>query len=131
MQQKRRRVALITGGSRGVGAETALALADRGYDIALTYRNKAARARNVIAAVTQRKVRGLALACDMTHSGEITSLFQCLKQWTDHVDVVVLNASGGLERSWSRLIRSIPCTSIEMHNFSLSMQHSRSCFREA
>ncbi|GAC1299622.1 MAG: SDR family oxidoreductase [Ktedonobacteraceae bacterium] len=99
MQQKSQRVALITGGSRGVGAETALALADRGYDIALTYRNKAARAQNVIAAVMQRNVRGLALACDMTHSSEITSLSQCLKQWTDHLDVVVLNASGGLERA--------------------------------
>jgi NAD(P)-dependent dehydrogenase (short-subunit alcohol dehydrogenase family) len=98
MQHKSRKVALITGGSRGIGAETALALADRGYDIALTYRNKAARAQNVIAAVTQRKVRGLALACDMTHAGEIPSFSQCLKQWTDHLDVVVLNASGGLER---------------------------------
>jgi len=98
VQHKSQRVALITGGSRGIGAETALALADRGYDIALTYRNKAARAQNVIAAVTQRNVYGLALACDMTHSGEIASLFQRLKQWTDHLDVVVLNASGGLER---------------------------------
>jgi NAD(P)-dependent dehydrogenase (short-subunit alcohol dehydrogenase family) len=98
MQHKSRRVALITGGSRGIGAETALALADHGYDIALTYRNKAARAQDVVAAVTQRNVRGLALACDMTHTSEIASLFQHLKQWTDHLDVVVLNASGGLER---------------------------------
>jgi len=98
MQQKSRRVALITGGSRGIGAETALALADNGYDVALTYRNKAARAQDVVAAVTQHNVRGLALACDMTHASEIASLFQGLKQWTDKLDVVVLNASGGLER---------------------------------
>jgi NAD(P)-dependent dehydrogenase (short-subunit alcohol dehydrogenase family) len=98
MQHKSQRVALITGGSRGVGAETAIALADRGYDIALTYRNKTARAQNVVAAVTQRNVRCFALACDMTHSGEIASFSRCLKQWTDHLDVVVLNASGGLER---------------------------------
>ena len=65
MQQKSRRVALITGGSRGIGAETALALADNGYDVALTYRNKAARAQDVVAAVTQHNVRGLALACDI------------------------------------------------------------------
>jgi NAD(P)-dependent dehydrogenase (short-subunit alcohol dehydrogenase family) len=98
MQQKGRRVALITGGSRGVGAETALAFADRGYDIALTYRNKAARAQNVAAAVERRGVRGLALACDMTRPGEVASLFQRLHEWTDHLDVLVLNASGGLER---------------------------------
>ncbi|HEV2581575.1 MAG TPA: SDR family oxidoreductase [Ktedonobacteraceae bacterium] len=99
MQHQSQRVALITGGSRGIGAATALALADRGYDVALTYRNKATRAREVVAAVTQYNVRGLALACDMTHSGEIACLFQRLVQWTDHLDVVVLNASGGLERA--------------------------------
>jgi NAD(P)-dependent dehydrogenase (short-subunit alcohol dehydrogenase family) len=98
MQDKSRRVALITGGSRGVGAETALALADHGYDIVLTYRNKAARARRVSEAITQRNVRALALACDMTRADEIASLFQHLSQWTDHLDVVILNASGGLER---------------------------------
>jgi NAD(P)-dependent dehydrogenase (short-subunit alcohol dehydrogenase family) len=94
----RDRVALITGGSRGIGAETALALADHGYDIAFTYRNKEARAREVMAAVTQRGVRALALACDMTHSSDIESLFQQLMHWTDHLDVLILNASGGMER---------------------------------
>lgn len=105
MQHKNPRVALITGGSRGIGAETALVLADRGYDIALTYRNKTARAQEVIAAVTRRNVRGIALSCDMTYSGEITTFSQCLKQWTNHLDVVVLNASGGLER---RLVAADP-----------------------
>ena len=99
MQQGSRKVALITGGSRGVGAETALAFADRGFDVALTYRNKAARARNVVAAVMQRGVHGLAIACDMTRPDEIATLFLRLQAWTDHLDVLVLNASGGLERA--------------------------------
>ncbi|HLL80187.1 MAG TPA: SDR family oxidoreductase [Ktedonobacteraceae bacterium] len=98
MQHRSRRVALITGGSRGIGAETALALAARGYDIALTYRNKAARAQEVATAIVQRNVRGLALACDMTRFAEVASFFRDIKQWTDHLDAVVLNASGGLER---------------------------------
>src|SRR5260370_28149507 len=94
----RDRVALITGGSRGIGAETALALADHGYDIAFTYRNKEARAREEIAAVTQRGVRALALACDMTHSSDIEFLLQQLMHWTDHLVVLILNASAGLDR---------------------------------
>ena len=99
MQQKSQKVALITGGSRGVGAEAALAFADCGYDVALTYRNKAARAQNVVAAVERRGVRALALACDMTRQDEIASMFMNLMQWTDNLDVLVLNASGGLERA--------------------------------
>ncbi len=47
-------VALITGGSRGIGAATALGLAEHGYDVVITYRNKAARAHEVVAAVTRR-----------------------------------------------------------------------------
>lgn len=96
--QKRKQVALITGGSRGIGAEAALALAENGYDIALTYRNKVVRANRVITVVTQRGGHGLSLPCDLTHPEDVERLFHRLKQWTDHLDALVLNASGGLER---------------------------------
>ena len=92
------RVALITGGSRGIGAETAQVLAEHGYEIVLTYRNKTARANEVIAEVMQCGVRGLALPCDLTHREDVEGFFQQLKQWTEHIDILVLNASGGLER---------------------------------
>lgn len=95
---KHRRIALITGGSRGIGAETALALAEDGFNIALTYRNKAARAQRVLTSLTQRGAQGLTLPCDLTHAEEVEQLFQHLGQWTDHLDALVLNASGGLER---------------------------------
>jgi NAD(P)-dependent dehydrogenase (short-subunit alcohol dehydrogenase family) len=96
---QKKRVALITGGSRGIGAETALALAERGYDVALTYRSKAARANQVISALTRRGGHGIALPADMTHSEDVARLFCHLKQWTDHFDALILNASGGLERN--------------------------------
>lgn len=93
-----RPVALITGGSRGIGAATALALAGHGYDVIITYRNKEARANEVIAQLTQRRVRGLALRCDVTQQAELAQLFNTVKAWNGHLDIVVLNASGGLER---------------------------------
>ena len=93
-----RAVALVTGGSRGVGAATALSLADRGYDVLITYRNKAARASEVANDVLQRGVRALAVECDVTKHEDRNRLFALFAKWSDHLDLLVLNASGGLER---------------------------------
>lgn len=96
MQEKR--VALVTGGSRGIGAETALALAAHGYDVALTYRNKAARAQEVAAAISQQGREALTLCCDITRADDVAYLFQQVGQWRAHLDILVLNAPGGMER---------------------------------
>ncbi len=93
-----RLVALVTGGSRGIGAETAIALAEHGYDVALTYRNKAARAQEVAAAIARLDREALALCCDITRANEVAYLFQRIGQWRGHLDILVLNASGGMER---------------------------------
>ena len=92
------KAALITGGSRGIGAATALALAARGYDIALTYRNKAARANEVAAHITALHQHALPLGCDITQADDVRRLFTALKEWHTELDILVLNASGGLER---------------------------------
>lgn len=97
-RQETYRVALITGGSRGIGAATALTLAQRGYDVALTYRNKSARAQAVVESITRLGQRALAIACDMTRGEEIARCFEQLHQWTSRLDALVLNASGGIER---------------------------------
>lgn len=98
MAKIERPVALITGGSRGIGAATALALAGRGYDAAITYRNKAARAEEVVAKMTSLGAQATAIACDITNAADVEQLFSVLQAWSDHLDLLVLNASGGLER---------------------------------
>lgn len=98
MTKSMRRAALVTGGSRGIGAATAVALAVRGYDVAVTYHNKAARANAVVAEVERHGVRGLAMGCDVTVQAELDALFAGLRAWTARLDVLALNASGGLER---------------------------------
>lgn len=95
---ERRAVALITGGSRGIGAASAVALARRGFDVGLTYRNKAARAEEVVRAVAEEGTEGMALACDITVPEDVANLFDELRAWAGRLDVLVLNASGGLER---------------------------------
>lgn len=93
-----RPVALVTGGSRGIGAATAVALARRGYDVAITYRNKAFRAAEAADAIAESGGRALPVGCDMTRPADVTKLFERLASWCDQLQVLVLNASGGLER---------------------------------
>lgn len=92
------RAALVTGGSRGAGEATAVALAGRGYDVAVTYRNKAARAEVVVARIGEAGRRGLAVGGDMTRPEVLDALVAEVGRWAGGLDALVLNASGGLER---------------------------------
>jgi NAD(P)-dependent dehydrogenase (short-subunit alcohol dehydrogenase family) len=98
MDQTSRPVALITGGSRGIGAATALTLAARGYDIALTYRNKAARAEAVAERIRALGADALAIGGDMTRADDLQRLIAEFTAWRPQLNALVLNASGGLER---------------------------------
>lgn len=93
-----RPVALLTGGSRGIGAATALALAARGYDVALTYRNKAARAETVAAQLRALGADALTIGGDMTSAADRQRLIAELSAWRPQLNALILNASGGLER---------------------------------
>jgi NAD(P)-dependent dehydrogenase (short-subunit alcohol dehydrogenase family) len=98
VSEESRRTALVTGGSRGIGAATATALAAHGYDVAFTYRNKRRRADRVAAVISARGVRALPLQCDITHPNEMAALYSRIAHWSGTLDALILNASGGLER---------------------------------
>ena len=61
-------IALITGGSRGLGKSMALQLAEQGHDVIVTYRANAAEAQAVVAQVAQLGRRAVALALDVGDS---------------------------------------------------------------
>jgi NAD(P)-dependent dehydrogenase (short-subunit alcohol dehydrogenase family) len=71
----RRRVALVTGGSRGIGAATARALASCGWDICLAYRVEAEAARAVVAECADLGARALAAAVDVADENSVAGLF--------------------------------------------------------
>jgi NAD(P)-dependent dehydrogenase (short-subunit alcohol dehydrogenase family) len=98
VSQKSRRTALVTGGSRGIGAATATSLAAHGYDVAFTYRNKRTRADRVAATISALGVRALPVQCDITHPDEMAALYSRIAQWSGTLDALILNASGGMER---------------------------------
>jgi NAD(P)-dependent dehydrogenase (short-subunit alcohol dehydrogenase family) len=92
------KVALVTGGSRGVGAVTARMLAERGADVVITYRDKERRAQQVIEQVEAAGSEGLAVRSDMTDEASVVAMFAQIRERFGRLDVVVLNASGGLEK---------------------------------
>jgi 3-oxoacyl-[acyl-carrier protein] reductase len=92
------RVALVTGASRGIGASVARLLANRGADIAINYRSKGSRAEDVAASIRNLGRRAVLIRADMTDVGDIASMMEILRQEYGRLDILVLNASGGLEK---------------------------------
>jgi NAD(P)-dependent dehydrogenase (short-subunit alcohol dehydrogenase family) len=92
-------VVLITGASRGIGAETARLLSRRaGARIIVNYREKRRRADGVVAGITDAGGTALALRADLTRPDEVDSMLAAAKTAWGCIDVLILNASGGMER---------------------------------
>ena len=70
------RVALVTGGSRGIGRAIAVSLAEAGASIAVNYREKAAEARNVAETIRGAGGRAMAVGADVSQAAEVAALRQ-------------------------------------------------------
>ena len=87
---------LITGSSRGVGAEAARIAAERGADVAINYRSKARRAEQVADKVRAAGRTAILVESDITDEASVDAMFEQVKSELGGLDIVVLNASGGL-----------------------------------
>jgi NAD(P)-dependent dehydrogenase (short-subunit alcohol dehydrogenase family) len=92
------RIALVSGASRGVGAATARTLAGRGVDVIVNYRSKARRAEEVAGDARRAGRRAIAAQADLTNPDESVEMFDVVRERFGRLDLLVLNASGGLER---------------------------------
>jgi 3-oxoacyl-[acyl-carrier protein] reductase len=92
------RRALVTGGSRGIGAEVAITLAKRGCDITLCYREKHKQATAVAAAIARQGRQCDLIAGDLTRQDDLDQVIREIGRHQPY-DAVVLAASGGLEPS--------------------------------
>src|SRR5437660_10781842 len=70
------RVAVITGGSRGIGRATAIAAAARGFKICVGYASNEAAARQVVSAIEAKNGKAIALKCDVGSEHDILALFK-------------------------------------------------------
>ncbi|MBT1017860.1 SDR family oxidoreductase [Canibacter sp. lx-72] len=90
--------ALVTGSSRGVGADTVKYFAAAGADVAINYRNKAARAEKLAAQLrAEHDSRVLTIGADITDDDSVAELVKILQTEFGELDILVLNASGGME----------------------------------
>lgn len=92
------RVALITGGSRGIGRETALRLAADGYETALVYASGRDEADQVAADIAGMNGRAIVIQADVADSVAVEAAFTQAEQAFGGLDVVV-NAAGILLRA--------------------------------
>src|SRR3954464_12463969 len=72
-------IALVTGGSRGLGKSMALHLADRGVDLVITYRTGASEARAVVAQIEAKGRKAVALPLDVGDSHGFAAFADTLK----------------------------------------------------
>ena len=93
------KVALVTGASRGIGAVVAQLLAERGVDLAINYRSKVARAEEIADKIRSIGRRALLAPADITNESEVSQMMGSIAANFAHLDLLVLNASGGLEKN--------------------------------
>ncbi|GAA4003248.1 3-oxoacyl-ACP reductase FabG [Allokutzneria multivorans] len=86
------KTALVTGGSRGIGAAIALRLAELGADVAITYASAKDRAEEVVGQITATGRRGLAIAADNTDSAALLEAVDRTAAELGGLDILVNNA---------------------------------------
>ncbi|QTG80091.1 SDR family oxidoreductase [Arthrobacter crystallopoietes] len=89
--------AIVTGSSRGIGADVAKNLAAEGASVVINYRQKAPRANKVVTQIEEAGGRAVAVGADLTVPEGAQALVDAAKENFGGLDLLVLNASGGME----------------------------------
>jgi 3-oxoacyl-[acyl-carrier protein] reductase len=85
-------VALVTGGSRGIGRAVVLELARRGYTVGIGFREQEPRAVELAREVEALGQRALPLQADITHAAQVARMFEEAERQLGPVDVLVCSA---------------------------------------
>jgi len=106
------RVALVTGGSRGIGRGIALRLAREGAEVALTYLSRASAAEAVVGEIEAAGGRACAVGFDVAKADEVAAAVDGIAERLGRIDVLVNNAGVSIdglvlrykEQDWRRVI---------------------------
>ena len=89
--------ALVTGSSRGIGADTVNYFAEAGAQVVVNFRNKEARAQKIVDAIIANGGEAFAVGADRTDRESVAAMFAQAQEAFGGLDILVMNASGGME----------------------------------
>ena len=92
MNDATKRVALVTGGSRGIGRATALRLAEDGHDVAVNYASSSEAAAEVVSSIENMGGKAVAVQADVSQSEQVEALFEQVAETLGPVGILVNNA---------------------------------------
>jgi len=90
------KVALITGGSRGIGRAIALRLAKNGADVVVNYVRHRRDAEETVAAIEEMGRKCLAVKANVAQENDVLRMFEEIQKQHDHLDILVSNAASGV-----------------------------------
>lgn len=92
MDKLKNKVAVVTGGSKGIGASIAKHLAAEGASVIITYSSSKAGADKVVSEIESNKGKAIAIQADLSKPAEIDHLFEETKKAFGKLDILVNNA---------------------------------------
>jgi len=108
------KIALVTGGGRGIGRAVSLALARAGCDVAVNYRERRDDADSAVGEIQKLGRRAVAIQADVSRSADVTQLVRAAESQLGPIEILVNNAGKILiqtidqmtEESWNDMIAS-------------------------
>src|SRR6516165_10617775 len=92
------RTALVTGGSRGIGAAIVRSLAQAGAAVAINYRERANEANSLVAAIGAAGGRAVAIAADVSRSDAVAQMVNRINSELGPIDILINNAGIAITR---------------------------------
>jgi len=100
-KESMKKVVIVTGGGRGIGAATSLLLAEKGYAVCVNYRSRREEAEDVVKQIKAKGGQAFAFAADVSNEAEVIRLFEAAESTLGAISHLVNNA--GILTTQSRL----------------------------
>ncbi|PPL16935.1 SDR family oxidoreductase [Microterricola pindariensis] len=91
------KTALVTGSSRGIGADTVRYFAEAGANVVINFRNKEARAIKLADTLRAGGATAITVGADLTDPASVAAMIDTVQAEFGGIDILVMNASGGME----------------------------------